>query len=142
MRKVFSDWNWDFMLNDFITMEFYSFYDSPAPGYPIERRQPSLPSSTAGMTSDNADEHTSSCKGKKYEILLCHRVLWLSSLIINLKELDGKFRLFRFLSLCVDHERHSLHVIFHNWIRIYIFILWLLSLLSLIYHSGTCAKSS
>lgn len=32
---------------------------SPAAGYPIESRQPSLPSNTAGITSDKAEVHTS-----------------------------------------------------------------------------------
>lgn len=41
---------------------YYDVYISPAPGYPIDNKHPSLPSKTAGITSDKAEAHTSSWK--------------------------------------------------------------------------------
>lgn len=115
------------------------FISSPAPGYPIDNKHPSLPSKTAGITSDKAEAHTSSWN-KIY--IKNYYVSQFCDFIINNKcevtayasqenikkgrrrrKIGGKF--------------HSSHVIFQRKNSELFF-----PLLSLIYHIQTCAESS
>lgn len=59
---------WKVIQNSITRMEKKKNKTLPAPGYPIASKHPSLPSRTAGITSDKAEAHTSTWFQKRKKV--------------------------------------------------------------------------